>query len=74
MKSPHAFYYSAMTLVMSLLAIFAGGAALIFAALSEQRNCALSLGLLLTLSVLSLIYNELGKPKSWSTSQRTSLR
>lgn len=66
MKTPHAFYYTAMTFTAGLFAITAGGAALVFAALGEPRNCLLSLGLLVTLSGLSLCYRELSKPKNWS--------
>jgi hypothetical protein len=69
MKSPHAFYYTAMTLIAGLCAIAAGATSLVFAALGERNNCLLALGLLVTLSLLSLIYHQLSKPKSWSTGQ-----
>ena len=67
MKSSHAFCYSFMTCIAGLFATAAGIAALIFAALGEQRNCLVSLGLMVLLALLSLCYSELSKPKSWST-------
>lgn len=69
MKSSNTFYYTVMTFIAGFSAIAAGVATLVFAALGEQRNCLLSMSLLVTLSALSLIYNHLSKPSSWSTGQ-----
>ena len=66
MKSRHTACYTAMTCLMGLTAIVAGGAALVFAGLGEPRNCLIAMGLLVTLSFLSLCYRELSKPSSWS--------